>query len=128
MMCTGSLPRLPRPRALVKAASARSSWRHVAAVCLLVLASLALSAADVAWACQTPDQIHLSSQANMLVDAASDARAGLTQHGHATPCCTIEAVRALCVRGRAAALAEILRDRSKLLASRANLARAPPHA
>jgi len=106
----------------------RSSWRHVAAVCLLVLACLALSLADVAWACQTPDQVHLPSQANVLVDEASDARNGLTPHGNATPCCNIEAVRTLCVRGRSAAFAGILGDRSETLLDRANPARAPPRA
>jgi hypothetical protein len=34
-----------------------------------------------AWACRTPDQVHLSSQANKVVDDASDARIGLTPHG-----------------------------------------------
>jgi hypothetical protein len=104
----------------------RGSRHRLPIFSLLLLACLALWAADVAWACQSPDQAHLPSQTNMLAAEALDPK-GAASPGDGAPGAAEAALKTAdaryrCPRGD---------DRSNATKSRAacaNLARAPPSA
>jgi len=105
----------------------RNCRQRFALFWLLLLTCLALSAADVAWACQSPDQAQLPSQTNMLADEVLDPK-GFASPGDGAPPGIAEALQSPCVRCRCPSLGYDRPDTTKPWAASANLARAPPSA
>ena len=103
----------------------RNSRQRVALFWLLLLTCLALSAADVAWTCQSPDQAQLPSQTNMLADEVLDPN-GFASAGDAAPPGVAEALQSPCALRPSVGYDRP--DTTKLWAATANLARAPPSA
>ena len=95
---------------------------------LLLLACLALSAADVAWACQSPDQARLPSQANMLADGALDPKGVASPSDGASAAVAEQALKSSCLRCRCLRLGYERLGANKSRTECANLARAPPSA
>jgi hypothetical protein len=103
----------------------RNSRRRFASFWLLRLACLALLAADVAWACQPPDQAQLPSQTNMLADEAFDPKGVASPSDGAWPAVAKQALISSCPGCRRLKLGyDCLATKSP--AECANLARAPP--
>ena len=95
---------------------------------LLLLACLALSAADVAWACQSPDQAQLPSQANMLADGALDPKDVASPSDDASAAVAEQALKSSSLRCRCLRLGYERLGANKSRTEYANLARAPPSA
>jgi hypothetical protein len=91
----------------------------------LLFACLALLAADVAWACQSPDRAQLPSQANLLADEALDPKGVASPSDAAFPAAE-RTPNSSCPVCRCLRPGSERLGATKLRAEGANLARAPP--
>jgi hypothetical protein len=120
------------PVCLRRARFGRRPWRRqtprrFAIFWLLLLACLALLAADVAWAWQSPDQAQLPSQANLLADEALDPKGVASPSDGASPAAE-RAPNSPCPVCRGLRPGSERLGATKSRAAGANLARAPPSA
>ena len=105
----------------------QNSPRRFAIFWPLLLACLALLAADVAWAWQSPDQAQLPSQANLLADEALDPKGVASPSDGASPAAE-RAPNSSCPVCRCLRPGSERLGATKSRAEGANLARAPPSA
>jgi len=105
----------------------QNSPRRFAIFWSLLLACLALLAADVAWAWQSPDQAQPPSQANLLADEGLDPK-GFAFPSDGAPPAAERAPNSSCPVCRCLRPGSERLGATKSRAEGANLARAPPSA